>query len=88
MKSNSVIIYTGCYGLNDDILANIFLSKGAYAYLSFKGGVTWSFGDKVLEVIAKRLANGEDIVKIYKSLDKTLLKDPNSDATLGIRYRK
>lgn len=88
LKNDTIIIYTGCYGLDDDVLANIFLDKGAYAYLSFKGNVTLVFGDQILEIIPVRIAKGEDIVEIYKSLNETQIRDPYTGAELEIRYRK
>jgi len=87
MKHGSIIIYTGCYGLDNDVLADIFLDKGARAYISFKGNVTWVFGDKILEILIEYLVNGIDIVDIYKSLDKNYKIDKYTGATLEIRYR-
>ncbi len=88
MKKDAIIIYTGCYGLDNDVLANVFLDKGAYAYISFKGNVTWVFGDQVLEVLIEHIVKGEDIVDTYKTLDNEYKVDKYTDALLEIRYRR
>ncbi len=85
MKRDSIIIYTGCWGLDTDTLARIFLEKGAYAYVSFKGNVTWVFSDQVLEALVEKIASGEDIVEAYDSLDNKYKIDPLTGALLSIK---
>ncbi len=80
----SIIVFTGCYGFDDDILAKIFIRKGARAYISFKGNVTWSHGDNVLEALMRKYLETHDIMEAYHSLDTSLAIDPITGAELKI----
>lgn len=80
----SIIVFTGCYGFDDTILAEIFVKKGAKAYISFKGNVTWPHGDAVLDTLMRIYLTTHDISKAYYSLKNMLIMDPITGAELKI----
>jgi len=80
----SIVIFTGCYGFNDNRLAKIFVEKGAEAYISFKGNVTWSHGDAVLEALMRTYLATHNISEAYYSLNDKLKMDLITGAELKI----
>jgi len=84
----SIIIFTGCYGFDDDILAKIFIKKGAEAYISFKGNVTWSHGDAVLDALMRTYLATHNISRAYYSLKDKLKIDLVTGAELKILLKE
>ena len=84
----SIVIFTGCFGFDDDTLAKIFIKKGAEAYISFKGNVTWTHGDAVLEAIMKTYLATNNISEAYYSLNNELKFDTATGAELKILLKE
>ena len=57
-QRHPIIIVDGCYGLNDERLADIFLSHGARAFIAWKGDVTLDWSDTILARTVKLLVKG------------------------------
>ncbi len=85
--SHTIIIYTGCYGFDNDILARIFIDKGASAYIAFKGNVTWSHGDLVLDKLLRMYIDKQDIKEAFREVSETIGGDPYTGAELKALFR-
>ena len=80
----AIVFYSGCYGLDDDTLGNVFLDKGASAYIAWHGNVTWSHMDRALEVFVAKLLSGENARRAAAETNVLVGPDPSSKARLGI----
>ena len=85
--NNTIVIYTGCYGFQDDKLAKAILSKGALAFIGWSGNVTWLHGDEFLVEWAKDLAQTGDPLKSIILANETVGVDPHSKAVLKMMVR-
>lgn len=80
----TVIVFAGCYGLDDDRLAEVFISKGASAFISWKGNITWTHMDRALRVLAAALARGEDPSAALNLAMSVVGPDPVTHSMLGL----
>ncbi len=80
----TIVVFAGCYGLDDDRLAEVFVSKGASAFISWKGNITWTHMDRVLRVLAAALARGEDPSAALSLAMSTVGPDPVTHSMLGL----
>jgi len=80
----AIVIYFGCYGLDDDTLGNVFLDKGASAYIAWRGNVTWSHMDRALQVLVAKLLSGKDARQAVAQTNAIVGPDPSSKARLGV----
>lgn len=83
--NHTIIFYTGCFGMNDDRLATVLLSKGAYMYAGWDGNVTWIYSDDFLKAWVNALLEYRDPVKALTIVNDTMGPDPDTGAI--IKYR-
>jgi len=76
----TIVFFTGCYGADDDRLANVFLAKDAQAYLGWKGNVTWTHADNYLLEWARALVETGDPVEAYEAANTAIGPDPYTGA--------
>nr|MEB3859607.1 hypothetical protein [Desulfurococcales archaeon] len=82
VREGAVVLFFGCFGMDDDSLASVFLSKGARAYISWKGNVTWVYMDQVLPLVLEMVVDG-NLDGIEGSVDP----DPYTGSTLKVALR-
>ncbi len=80
----TIIVFAGCYGLDDERLAEVFISKGASAFISWKGNITWVHMDRALRVLTAALARGEDPSDALDLAMRTVGPDPVTHSMLGM----
>ena len=78
----TVVVFAGCYGLDDDRLGEVFVSKGASAFISWKGNITWTHMDRVLRVLVAALARGDDPAAALSLAMRTVGPDPVTHSVL------
>jgi len=84
----AIIVFSGCYGLTDERLAQAFLARGAVAFIGWDGNVTLSHSDAALEALVEELAaNGWDPWAAVEAVAATLGPDPYTGAALRIVTR-
>ncbi len=86
-KNDSIVIWAGCYGANDDRLANVFLDKGAKSFIAWNGGVTQHHMDYVLLETVKYLVENNDPSGLKQHLG-TAVTDPFAGGTLEVYVKK
>ena len=86
MRKGSIVIFTGCYGLDDTRLASIFVSRGSAAFIGWKGNVTQSVSDAALEAYVKALLQTGDPSQALQEIPRDLRTDPYTGASLEV-YR-
>ncbi|MCE4613117.1 MAG: hypothetical protein F7C07_04730 [Desulfurococcales archaeon] len=79
LKEGSIVMFFGCYGMDDDSLASVFLSKGAMAYIAWEGNVTWVYMDSVLPQVLEMIVQGE-----LDSIEGSVEPDPYTGSTLRV----
>ncbi|MCE4618832.1 MAG: hypothetical protein F7C37_05250 [Desulfurococcales archaeon] len=85
--NNTIVFYTGCFGMNDDRLANVLISKGAYMYIGWDGNVTWVFSDQFLKQWVDALIQYRDPVQALAAVNSTLGTDPDTGAVVKYKVR-
>ncbi|NOZ30514.1 MAG: hypothetical protein GXO68_00980 [Crenarchaeota archaeon] len=85
--NNTIVFYTGCFGMNDDRLANVLISKGAYMYIGWDGNVTWVFSDQFLKQWVDALIQYRDPVQALAAVNSTLGADPDTGAVVKYKVR-
>ncbi len=86
LKNDTIVIAAGCYTSNDDILADIFLNKGAKAFIGWKGEITQSYMDRVTLELVKLLLEGRNPSDLPVLLGD-MIKDPLANGTLVVKTR-
>lgn len=77
----TIVFFTGCYGFNDERLAEAFLARGAGFYASWRGNVTWVHSDEFVLAFVEGLAsNGWDPVAAFEYANQTIGPDPATGA--------
>ena len=82
MRPGSIVIFTGCYGMDDDRLASIFTSRGSRAFVGWRGNVTWGIADASLEKYVEALLQAGDPAGALGLLPGELRVDPYTGAEL------
>ena len=85
-KNDTIIVAAGCYTSNDSILANVFLDKGAKAFIGWKGEVTQSYMDRVTLELVKLLLEGHEPSDLPVLLGD-MVKDPLANGTLVVKTK-
>ncbi len=85
-RNDTVVIAAGCYTMNDTILADVFLDKGAKAFIGWRGGITQDYMDQTLLEVVKLLLEGYDPGEI-PVLIGDLAQDPFSSGALVVKTR-
>ena len=77
----TIVLFTGCYGFNDDRLAGAFLSRGAGFFAAWRGNVTLYHADAFAEAFVEGLVgNGWDPVAAFKYANQTIGPDTATGA--------
>ena len=77
----TIVFFTGCYGFNDDRLANAFLSRGAGFFAAWRGNVTLYHADAFTEAFVEGLVErGWDPVEAFEYANQTIGPDPATGA--------
>ena len=88
IKRGSIIVFFGCYGLDDDRLAEVFLEKGARAFISWRGNITWTYMDEILDdLVALLLKYFDKPEKAVEIINEVYGPDPATNAALEIKLR-
>ena len=80
----AIVVYFGCYGLDSDALGNVFLDKGASAYIAWHGNVTWSHMDQAMMILVSKLVAGEPVEKAVAQTNMEAGPDPATGSRLGV----
>ena len=79
LKEGSIVLFFGCYGMDDYSLAGVFLSKGALAYIAWRGNVTWVYMDSVLPQVLEMVLQGE-----LTAIEGSVKPDPYTGSVLKV----
>ena len=85
-KNDTIVIAAGCYTSNDSILADVFLDKGAKAFIGWRGEITQNYMDRVTLEVVKLLLEGHEPSDIPILLGD-LVRDPLVNGTLVVKTR-
>lgn len=80
----AIIVFSGCYGAEDERLASVFLERGAGAFIGWRGNVSWGVSDASLEELVRLLASGKSPEGAVSSLPGSLREDPFTGAELVV----
>ena len=83
-KPGAIVVFSGCYGADDERLASVFLSRGAGAFIGWRGNVSWGVSDASLEELVRLLAAGRSPESAVSSLPASLREDPFTGAVLVV----
>jgi len=80
---SSIIIMTGCEGLNNTIMAQAFIDKGAKAYIGWDKAIYFSHTDTATVHLLRCLFEGKQTIKLaVDNTMKTVGPDPAENSTL------
>lgn len=82
--NNTIVFFTGCFGMTDNRLAETLLSRGASVFIGWEGNVTWIYSDEFLEAWVDALIKTGDPVKAVETVNATMGPDPDTGAQ--VRY--
>ena len=85
-KNDTIVIAAGCYTSNDSILADVFLDKGAKAFIGWRGEITQNYMDQVTLEVVKLLLERHEPSDIPILLGD-LVQDPLVNGTLVVKTR-
>jgi len=84
----AIVVFSGCYGLADERLAQAFISLGARAFIGWDGNVTLQHSDAALAALVEELAaSGWDPHAAAEAVASSLGPDPYTGAVLRVAAR-